>query len=323
MDEVEASRRRLKLLCETDRLLGVQDWPVSRACISPAKMVVASTEDSPAMSKKAPQPSARPPQAEVAPRPARNPDDPGLMARLRAVLEQFPPELPEPPGAEPDSRPDAMRSALYALKGSPVEEVNRKVKALARQAQQVKQCEQCGLDKTCTQKVFGIGHPDTRIVFVGEAPGADEDRMGYPFVGRAGKLLTAMIEKGMGLRREQVYICNVVKCRPPENRTPTIEEMAACQVHLWAQLSVIEPEYVVALGAPATQTLLNTKASLGSQRGRFYEISLSGSREASGPKAKCIVTYHPAYLLRNPPDKKKAWDDLKRLMAEIGIPGSE
>ncbi len=180
----------------------------------------------------------------------------------------------------------------------------------------------CALYRDCSRKVFGIGHPDTRIVFVGEAPGAEEDKLGYPFVGRAGKLLTAMVEKGMGLRREHVYICNVVKCRPPENRTPTTDEMAVCQDHLWAQLSVIEPEFVVALGLPATQTLLNTKSSLSRLRGQFYDLHLSGSDLTGGPVAKCLPTYHPAYLLRYPVDKKKAWEDLRKVMAEMGIPGS-
>ena len=235
-------------------------------------------------------------------------------------MEQFPPQI-EPPGADPQSRPDPVFSARHALKGSPAEVVKLKVEALAEQASQVKKCKRCGLHETCTQKVFGVGHPDTRVVFVGEAPGADEDRLGYPFVGRAGKLLTAMIEKGMGLRREHVYICNVVKCRPPENRTPTTEELAACQDHLWAQLSVIEPQFVVSLGAPATHTLLNTKDALGRLRGQFFEIYLSGSDLTGGPLAKCLPTYHPAYLLRVPTDKKKAWDDLKKVMAEMGIPG--
>jgi uracil-DNA glycosylase len=251
----------------------------------------------------------------------RKPVDPDIEDRLRAVMEQFPPEI-EPPGADSENRPDPLFSASHALKGSPLEMIKLKVETLAQQAEQVRKCQRCGLYKGCNQKVFGIGHPDTRIVFVGEAPGADEDRIGYPFVGRAGKLLTAMVEKGMGLRREHVYICNVVKCRPPENRTPTTDEMAACQDHLWAQLSVLEPEVVVALGLPATQLLLNTKDSLSRRRGQFYEIRLSGSDLAGSPVAKCLPTYHPAYLLRNPADKRKTWDDLKKIMAEMGIPGS-
>jgi uracil-DNA glycosylase len=243
-----------------------------------------------------------------------------LESHLKALVEQFPPQI-EPPGAD-SARPDPLHSARYALKGSSVDAVNLRVAALAKQAEQVKECQRCGLCKGCTQKVFGVGHPDARVVFVGEAPGADEDRLGFPFVGRAGQLLTSMVEKGMGLRREHVYICNVVKCRPPENRTPTTEEIAACHDHLYAQLGVIQPEFIVALGLPAMQTLLNIKDSLGRRRGQFVEIFLSGSEAIGGPTVRCLPTYHPAYLLRVPTDKKKAWDDLKKVMAEMGIPGA-
>lgn len=324
---MEATRRRLRLLCESDRLLGMKDWPVGRGTASApdSSTVDSAGQDDPTMPRNA----ARTAQAKTAkesPSPRsgqaarRDPADPDLDKRLKAEMEAFPPEI-EPPGAEPDNRPDLLRSARYALKGSPLEVVKLKAEALAQQFEQVKKCKRCELYRECTQKVFGIGHPDTRIVFVDEAPGADEDRIGYPFVGRAGKLLTAMVEKGMGLRREHVYICNVVKCRPPGNRTPTTDEMAVCQDHLWAQLSVIQPEFIVALGLPATQTLLNTKDSLSRRRGQFFEIPLSGSNLTGGPLARCLPTYHPAYLLRYPADKKKAWEDLKKVMAEMGIPG--
>jgi len=241
-------------------------------------------------------------------------------ASLKALLEGFPPELPEPPGCDPAKRPEPLRSAGYALKGSPVEVVRRKAEALAELAEEVRACKRCGLADLCAQKVFGIGHPDTRLVFVGEAPGAEEDRMGYPFVGRAGQLLTAMIESGMRLRREQVYICNILKCRPPNNRTPAADEVAACQEHLWRQLQILEPELIVALGAPAAQTLLATKTSIGRLRGRFYDLPVSGSALLGGPTVKCLPTFHPAYLLRNPADKKKAWEDLQQLMKAMGIP---
>jgi DNA polymerase len=307
--QVEATRRRLKLLCESDRLLGVRDWPAGSSGNSASGSAACdgTDQDDSAMRKKA----ARSTEAA----------DPELDKRLKAEIEAFRPEI-DPPGIDPENRPDLLQSARYALKGSPLDVVKLKMEALAQQAEQVKECKRCELYRECTQKVFGIGHPDTRIVFVGEAPGAEEDRVGYPFMGRAGKLLTDMVEKGMRLRRDHVYICNVVKCRPPENRTPTADEMAACQDHLWAQLSVIEPEIIVALGLPATQTLLSTKDSLGSRRGQFFEIHLSGSDLTGGPVAKCVPTYHPAYLLRVPADKKKAWEDLKKVMAEMGIPAS-
>lgn len=264
--------------------------------------------------KDAPTPVEAPPAAPV----QRDVSSPAFQKRLKVLIEQFPPEH-EPPGADPQNRPDPLSSAQDALKGSPIEVVKLKAQALAQQAEQVRGCNRCNLYGSCTQKVFGIGHPDTRIVFVGEAPGADEDRIGYPFMGRAGRLLTDIVEKGMKIRREHVYICNVVKCRPPENRTPTTDEMAVCQDHLWAQLSVIEPEFIVALGSPATQTLLSTKESIGRLRGQFFELYLSGSDLTGGPVAKCLPTYHPAYLLRNPDDKKKVWEDIKKVMVAMGM----
>lgn len=320
-DQAETTGRRLRLLLETDRLLGVKDWPVHR------DGQVASDSGPAAEVRKDCSPVARG-KEKVSQRPAglreeaapAGPADAELDERLKAVMEAFPPELDEPPGADSAHRPDPVFSARYALKGSPVDVVKLRAESLAQQAEQLKQCKRCGLYKVSTQSVFGIGHPDTRIVFVGEAPGAEEDKTGYPFVGRAGQLLTAMIEKGMGLRREHVYICNVVKHRPPENRTPTTDEMAVCQEHLWLQLSTLEPDIIVALGAPATQTLLSTKGSLGKVRGQTFELNLSGSSVTGGPVAKCVPTYHPAYLLRNPPDKKKAWEDLKKVMTLMNIP---
>jgi len=308
-------------LLESDRLLGLKEWPIDR----PGSTVTLSSDTcehggASTVGKRASRASAGQTSRDSVEISSRRVDDPELTERLKAVIREFPPELDEPPGANPEHRPDVIFSARYALKGTPVEVVKLKADALAQQAEQLKECKRCGLYKVSTQPVFGIGHPDTRIVFVGEAPGAQEDRMGYPFVGRAGVLLTAMVEKGMGLRREHVYICNVVKHRPPENRTPATDEMAACQDHLWLQLSVLEPEIIVALGAPAMQTLLSTKSSLGKMRGQAFDIHLSGSDLAGGPVAKCAVTYHPAYLLRNPGDKSKAWDDLKRIMAMLGIP---
>jgi len=322
--EAEALGKKLRLLCEADRLLGLKDWPVGRTgpAAAPPESAVGAPKD-PSDVAKGTRKSPAEPMAKVRPsQPLPAVADPDFDERLKAVMQAFPPELDEPPGADPAHRPDPMFSARYALKGSPVDVVRLRADALAKQAAALRDCKQCGLYRVSTQMVFGIGHPDTRIVFVGEAPGAEEDKMGYPFVGRAGRLLTAMVEKGMGLRREHVYICNVVKHRPPENRTPTTDEMAVCQEHLWLQLSVLEPEVIVALGAPATQTLLSTKDALGRLRGQFFEVYLSGSDLAGGPVAKCLPTYHPAYLLRYPADKKKAWEDLKKVMALMNIPAA-
>jgi uracil-DNA glycosylase len=156
--------------------------------------------------------------------------------------------------------------------------------------------------------VFGEGDANARLMFVGEGPGADEDMQGRPFVGRAGQLLNNMIT-AMGLQREEVYIANIVKCRPPQNRTPEPEEANTCSQFLFRQIDVIRPEILVALGATAATYLLGGKSSLSSLRGRLHKARGS----------KLIVTYHPAYLLRDPRQKKEAWADLQIAMAELGL----
>lgn len=184
---------------------------------------------------------------------------------------------------------------------------------------EVKPCIKCGLHATRNHTVFGVGSPAARIMFVGEAPGADEDASGEPFVGRAGQLLTDMIQKGMGLRREDVYICNVIKCRPPNNRTPATDELVACKGYLWRQIEIIKPEVIIALGAPAAQTLLNTREGIGRLRGRWHSFYASGSADFGEP-IQLMATFHPAYLLRTPSEKSKAWEDLKMVMARLSIP---
>lgn len=182
----------------------------------------------------------------------------------------------------------------------------------------VRHCTRCGLCETRTQTVFGVGNPRPRLVFVGEGPGADEDRQGEPFVGRAGQLLTKMIS-AMTLAREDVYICNVVKCRPPGNRTPTDREMATCAPYLFRQLSILRPEIIVTLGRPATHTLLATKRPIGQLRGAFHPFPPESLTEFDLPSAKLMPTFHPAYLLRSPQEKGKAWSDLQQVMAELGL----
>lgn len=172
-------------------------------------------------------------------------------------------------------------------------------------------CTLCAeLAETRTQTVFGVGDPSAKLCFFGEAPGADEDRQGEPFVGRAGRLLTDMIEKGMGLKRSDVYILNVLKCRPPGNRNPNTEEVANCRPFFQRQLELIAPEYICCLGSVAAQSLLNTKQSVGKMRGSFHQYR----------DIEVVVTYHPAYLLRNPSAKKETWKDLKLLMQAMGLP---
>jgi DNA polymerase len=169
-------------------------------------------------------------------------------------------------------------------------------------------CTRCKLHKARTNIVFGVGNPKAELIFVGEGPGHDEDVQGEPFVGRAGKLLTQMIE-AMGLRRQDVYICNVVKCRPPENRLPEKDEIATCSPFLYRQLGVIQPKVICCLGACSAQTLLNTNQGISRYRGEWFDYRGS----------KLIATYHPAYLLRNPNAKGEVWKDLQKVMAVLGL----
>jgi len=169
------------------------------------------------------------------------------------------------------------------------------------------ECTRCKLHGGRTRLVFGVGNPSAQLMFVGEGPGADEDLQGEPFVGRAGQLLTKMIE-AMGFARSEVYIANVVKCRPPGNRDPEPDEIEACEPFLKAQIAAIRPHVVVALGRFAVQTLLRDATPISRQRGRW--------REYEG--VKLMPTFHPAYLLRNPAEKKPAWEDLQLVMKEFG-----
>jgi uracil-DNA glycosylase family 4 len=186
-------------------------------------------------------------------------------------------------------------------------------------AEHVRDCTGCQLHKSRTQTVFGVGSASPDIVFVGEGPGADEDREGIPFVGRAGQLLTRMIA-AMALTRDEVYICNVVKCRPPGNRTPAESEMRACVPFLDRQLAILRPRVIIALGRPAAQTLLETKTPIGKLRGQFHDFPPAGFRHTAAVQCKLMPTFHPAYLLRAPWEKAKAWEDLKQVMRYLGIP---
>lgn len=202
---------------------------------------------------------------------------------------------------------------------SEVEREGRRVALSVIDEKEVRGCTRCGLHATRTKTVFGVGSPTARIMFVGEAPGQDEDASGEPFVGRAGQLLTDMIQKGMGLKREEVYIANVIKCRPPGNRNPATDEIASCKDYLWRQIEIIRPEVIIALGAPAAQTLLGTREGIGRLRSRWHSFFPSGTSTIGEP-IPVMPTYHPAYLLRDPGEKGKAWSDLKMVMARLNIP---
>jgi DNA polymerase len=213
---------------------------------------------------------------------------------------------------------DLWGQAPAAAAGSAASLADKRSQLAELDETQVKGCRKCRLCEGRTQTVFGQGNPDARLVFVGEAPGFEEDRQGLAFVGRAGQLLTKMIA-AMGLARDDVYICNVIKCRPPNNREPAADEILACSGYLRRQLEIIQPEVLVALGAPAAKTLLNTADSIGKLRGRFHDYFFSGIT-GSGPSVPLMPTYHPAYLLRSPEEKRKAWEDLQMVMHLLELP---
>ena len=193
----------------------------------------------------------------------------------------------------------APRASSAAMKLATLEQVR----------EQMGECTLCKLHKGRHNIVFGVGSPRARLMFVGEAPGEDEDLQGFPFVGKAGQLLTKMIE-AMGLRREDVYICNTVKCRPPNNRNPEPDELAACEPFLKGQLAAVKPEVIVTLGKFAAQALLRDATPITRLRGQW--------REYEG--IPVMPTFHPAYLLRSPNEKAKVWDDLKQVMKKLRLP---
>ena len=196
------------------------------------------------------------------------------------------------------------------------EQAQRELDALRES--HVKDCTRCGLHKNRRQTVFGQGAARPALVFVGEGPGAEEDIQGLAFVGRAGQLLTRMIA-AMTLTRDEVYICNIVKCRPPGNRTPAEDEVRTCSPYLFRQLAILRPKVIVALGRPAAQTLLATKAPIGKLRGQFHDFPPPELGRPELPPVKLMPTFHPAYLLRSPGEKAKAWSDLKQVMSYLGI----
>lgn len=209
------------------------------------------------------------------------------------------PPGPSAPITEPFTEPFTAPELPAAERGAALEVLSN----------EVAQCTRCqDLAHSRTQTVFGVGNPAARLVFFGEAPGADEDRMGEPFVGKAGQLLTKIIE-ACTLSRDDVYIMNVLRCRPPGNRNPTPEEAMNCRPFFEKQFEVVRPEFVCCLGSIAASTLLNTTQSVGRLRGKLHDWR----------GMKVMVTYHPAYLLRNASAKKHVWNDMKMLMKEMGI----
>jgi uracil-DNA glycosylase len=257
---------------------------------------------------------------EHRPGPVNAPVLPETTDSRRPASDKPVPVLPETKdkGQSTKDKPASVplsKSSLFGELGfeSPPVPAGERPAILAASAAEVSACRRCPhLASTRTQTVFGTGSPTARLMFIGEAPGADEDRTGQPFVGVAGQLLTDMITKGMGLSREEVYIANVLKCRPPGNRTPTTEEAANCSSYLDHQIAVIRPEFLCLLGKTAASALLDLPptATMGPLRKRWHQYK----------GIRTLVTYHPSYLLRTQSAKKDAWEDLQILMKEMGIP---
>ncbi len=207
------------------------------------------------------------------------------------------------------------------LAANPEQSISDPIAALQLIREDLGDCTRCKLHKQGRKQiVFGVGNPRAELMFVGEGPGADEDEQGEPFVGRSGQLLNNMI-KSMGIRREDVYIANVVKCRPPGNRAPERDESETCSPFLMRQIAAIQPKVVVALGAVAAKSLLAIHAPMSELRGRFYDFMPAGARSSdpSWQGTKLAVTYHPAFLLRDPRQKSEAWKDLQMVMKVLGM----
>jgi uracil-DNA glycosylase len=251
----------------------------------------------------------------------------GLVPSIAADEEEMedsrhtldPGEQMSPPRAAALATSVAEDNALVSLK--PEQNESDPVKALKIIREDLGDCKRCILHKQGRKQiVFGVGNPKAELMFVGEGPGADEDEKGEPFVGRAGQLLNNMI-KAMGIEREQVYIANIVKCRPPGNRQPERDECATCSPFLMRQIAVVKPKVIVALGATAAKTLLAMNSSMIQLRGRFYDFRPAGIRsiDPNWDGCKLAVTYHPAFLLRDPRQKGEAWKDLQMVMQELGL----
>lgn len=244
-----------------------------------------------------------------------------VPAKSTALFEQtLPAKLPiqtdrvvESDNPETSKKGTSAKKAVTPAVHPPIQPLDlplaERISGLAILAEQVKGCTRCPeLASTRTQTVFGVGNPQAKILFVGEAPGADEDAQGEPFVGKSGQLLNDIV-KACRLRREDIYICNVLRCRPPGNRLPAPDECANCREYLDGQIAHVNPEYIVCWGACAAQNLLSSTETIGKLRGRFFTYGNS----------KVICTYHPSYLIRNPLAKKDVWDDMKMLFLDMGI----
>jgi uracil-DNA glycosylase family 4 len=233
--------------------------------------------------------------------------DVGLGSTIDRAADETRVHGDESPGRVPEP---ATEPATERSPASSIEQQGRSLAVdLAQLRTQVSACTQCKLHQSRNQTVFGVGNDSARLLIIGEAPGADEDAQGEPFVGRAGKLMNAMLA-AIGLAREQVYIANILKCRPPGNRDPHADEVASCAHFLQQQIAFVAPELILAVGRIAAQNLLGVSTPIGKLRGHLHTHAASGT--------PVLVTYHPAYLLRSPLEKRRAWQDLKQVAAHLG-----
>lgn len=277
-----SAKYRVRLWLRSERAMGLSSLPVKPA--PPA--------DTPAMARSTP----RHPAPATPPRPAP----------VAAAHRQ-----PDPTPAQPPARAPVELFVSRALLDGPEASREEKIRVLREMDEkQVKGCTRCRLHETRTHTVFGEGAPDAQLMFIGEGPGENEDLTGRPFVGRAGQKLDEMIG-AMGLKREQVFIGNIVKCRPPGNRVPAPDEVETCTPYLLRQIEVIRPKVIVTLGLPASQYMLKSKTSMGRLRGQWHDWR----------GIKLMPTYHPAYILRNYTieTRKAVWSDLQKVMAELGL----
>lgn len=296
-------RQRLEDLARAglDRIAMPPGWVPMAVPVAPRPQQQPSTATSPRVAV----PTVAAPPTPVAPPPTPPPPRP----------TPTPPQArptPTPPPSRPVVQPAAQVSSLFGETGfaSPLVPAAERAALLEEVACKVADCTRCpALVQSRTRTVFGAGDPAARLMFVGEAPGFDEDRTGVPFVGKSGMLLNDMITKGMGLSRDQVYIANSNKCRPQENRQPEPQEIANCRPYLERQIEIIRPGFLCLLGKTAVLSVLETNLPMSRLRGRWHRYK----------GIPTVVTYHPSYLLRTPAAKKEAWDDLQMLMKAMGI----
>jgi uracil-DNA glycosylase len=258
--------------------------------------------------------------------PSDSPDRATLIATLRDYVEQLreegmeglPAAIPSAESVETRaSAPVALENAAVPTATAPksVELFSKypgleATSRLEELREFIGDCTRCKLAPRRTNLVFGVGNPHAQLMFVGEAPGADEDARGEPFVGRAGQLLTDIIERGMGISRSDVYICNVIKCRPPDNRNPELDEVASCEPFLFRQIEIVRPRAIVGLGTFAVQAVLKVKTPISKMRGKWHDFR----------GIRFMPTFHPAYLLRNPGDKRLVWADIQEVMRFLEMP---